>query len=133
MVKVSSISSEVGLATRTTEKPAPNREKPAPNSAESASVASAKRSQKVEWPETIGINFEVSEKTLQQLKPLINGFGLGLEFSQDPQTGQRIITVYDLKTGAVIRQIPPKEILAILRRVQHNQALSAGLFVSRRL
>jgi uncharacterized FlaG/YvyC family protein len=122
-VKVSSISTEVGLATRTTEKPTPKH----------SENAGTNGSHKIEWPETIGVNIEVSEKTLQEFKPLVNGLGLGIAFSEDPETGQRVITVYDLKTGAVIRQMPPKEILAVLRQVQHNNALLAGLFLSRRL
>jgi flagellar protein FlaG len=122
-VKVSSISTEVGLATRATEKPTPKHSENAGTSG----------SQKIEWPETIGVNIEVSEKTLQKFKPLVNGLGLGLQFSKDPETGQRVITVYDQKTGKVIRQIPPEELLAVLRQIQYNNALSAGLLFSRRL
>jgi flagellar protein FlaG len=125
-VKVSSISSEVGLAPRTTAKPTPkNADKPF--------LASAKVSAVIDWPDTVGVNFQISEKTFQEFKPLVNGLGLGLNFSIDRETGQRVITVYDLKTGAVIRQIPPEELLAVLRQVQRNNALSAGLFISRRL
>jgi flagellar protein FlaG len=61
--------------------------------------------------------------------PVINGYGLGLAFSSDDVTGQQIITVYDLETGEVVRQIPPKEVVAFLRQFHQSK----GLIVSRRL
>jgi uncharacterized FlaG/YvyC family protein len=125
-VKVSSISSEVGLAPGNTDKPTSKR-------ADKQAVAGAKVAPLIKWPTTIGVNLEITEKTLQEFKPLVNGLGLGVKFSKDPETGRRIITVYDQKTGAVIRQMPPEEIMAILRQVQRNNALSAGLFLSRKL
>ena len=42
-----------------------------------------------------------------------------LEFSVDEDSGRTIITVVDRETKQVIRQIPPKEILAIAKRIDH--------------
>lgn len=78
----------------------------------------------------------VSERLSPEVKespkvsaPVVNGYGLGLAFSLDDVTGQQIITVYDLESGEVVRQIPPKEVVAFLRQFQQSK----GLFVSRRL
>src|SRR4051812_43450018 len=47
----------------------------------------------------------------------INLLGSGLEFSQDQETGLTIIKMYDRETGKLVRQLPPKETLAFLRRL----------------
>ena len=60
---------------------------------------------------------------------LVNGLGLGLKFSLDKETDTRVIEVIDLKSGEVVRQIPPKEVLNFLREVRDSK----GVFVSRRL
>ena len=60
---------------------------------------------------------------------VINGLGIGLKFSVDKATNTQIIEVIDLKSGEVVRQIPPKEMLNLLREVR----VSKGLFFSRRL
>jgi len=78
-------------------------------------------------------NSEAIEHVLKGLQPVINGLGLSLKFSQDKETGRRIILVYDLETGEVVRQIPPKEVVAFLRQFKATQGLSAGLIISRRI
>ena len=60
---------------------------------------------------------------------VVNGLGLGLKFSLDKETDTRVIEVIDLKSGEVVRQIPPKEVLNFLREVRDSK----GVFVSRRL
>jgi uncharacterized FlaG/YvyC family protein len=125
-MKLDPISSEVGLATRTSEKP--TLKKPV-----AASTQNATPSPKTNGPGTIGINAGTAAKSLQDLTPLVNGLGLGLEFSTDPETGQKVIKVLDLKTGATIRQIPPQEVLAFLRQIQNNKTLASGVLVSRHL
>ena len=125
-MKLDPILSDVGFATQTIEKPA--LKKPV-----TASTQDATRSLKIRWPQTIGINPEITAKSLQDLKPVVNGLGLGLEFSTDPETGQKVIKVLDLKTGAIIRQIPPEEMLAFLRQIQNNKMLAPGVLVSRHL
>lgn len=62
-------------------------------------------------------------------EPVVNGLGLGLEFSIDRETGVRIIKVLDVESGEVVRQIPPDEVLAFLRHFDKTK----GIFLSRRL
>jgi uncharacterized FlaG/YvyC family protein len=60
---------------------------------------------------------------------VINGLGVGLKFSVDKETNTHVIQVVDLKTGEVIRQIPPKEVVSFLRAA----GLDKGVLFSRRL
>ena len=94
---------------------------------------SSRPSHNLGWTEIISANPQVVETTLDDFKQLVNGLGLKLDFSKDPETGQTVITVFDSHTGEIIRQIPPQELQAILRNVRSNKALSSGLFVSRHL
>jgi uncharacterized FlaG/YvyC family protein len=43
------------------------------------------------------------------LDKFLRGVSRGLEFHKDPGTGTIVVSVRDLTTGAVIRQIPPVE------------------------
>lgn len=61
--------------------------------------------------------------------PIVNGLGLGLEFSVDEATGQNIIRVLDIKSGKIVRQIPSDEVLAFIKRIKETK----GIIVSRRL
>lgn len=61
---------------------------------------------------------EATANTAQISRPVINGFGLSVEFSTDRETGE------------VIRQLPPKELVAFLRQFQKNGELSTGLLLS---
>ncbi len=60
----------------------------------------------------------------------VNLLGSGLEFSQDHETGLTIIKMYDRETGQLVRQLPPEETLAFLRRLAENQK---GVLVSKKL
>jgi len=53
--------------------------------------------------------------------PIINGVGIGLKFSVDAETGTRIITVIDLETGKIVRQIPSEETVDFLRRLEDRK------------
>jgi hypothetical protein len=57
------------------------------------------------------------------VRPVVNGLGLGLEFSVDKDTGVTIIKVLDVETGKVIRQIPPEEVVAFMRQFEKNGPL----------
>jgi len=86
-----------------------------------------------EAPAPVAVNSEAAANAVRELQPVINGLGLGLEFSTDGETGARIIRVYDLETGEVIRQIPPDEVLDFMRQFRKHAGLTAGLLFSRRL
>jgi len=86
-----------------------------------------------ESPAPMEVNSEAAASAVQELQPVINGLGLGLEFSTDGETGATVIRVYDLETGEVVRQIPPQEVLDFVHQFRKNAGLSAGLLFSRRL
>ncbi len=56
-------------------------------------------------------------------RAIVNGQGVGLEFSVDKDTGVTIIKVLDVETGEVIRQIPPEEVLAFMKEFEKNGPL----------
>lgn len=62
-------------------------------------------------------------------KAIVNGLGLSLSFTVDQETGRSIISVIDIETGEVVRQIPPEEVLNFLKQYQEQN----GLLLSRRL
>ena len=74
-------------------------------------------------------NSEASKQPHNSSQPIVNGYGLGLEFSMDDVTGHRVVKIYDLDSGEVVRQIPPEEVLAFMRQLQEVK----GLLISRRL
>ena len=81
-------------------------------------------------PAALSPNQSTGPDTDQTTVPLVvNGVGLGLKFSVDKDTATQVIEVIDLKSGDVVRQIPPKEVLNFLREVRGGK----GVFVSRRL
>jgi flagellar protein FlaG len=62
------------------------------------------------------------------VEPIVNGYGLGLKFFLDRDTGIRVIQVVDSESGDVIRQIPPDEVVNFMRNFQDSK----GHFVSSR-
>jgi flagellar protein FlaG len=71
----------------------------------------------------------VTEFATASQKLVVNGFGLGLRFAIDEPTGRCIISVIDIESGEVIRQIPPEDAIEFL----HRFGAQKGLFFSRRL
>ena len=70
-----------------------------------------------------------SQDTQRPPQPVVNGTELSLDFSVDKDTHTQVIKVIDRKSGNVVRQIPPEEVLNFLRQFQKSR----GLFVSRRI
>jgi flagellar protein FlaG len=68
------------------------------------------------------------DSTKDPVRPVVNGLGMELEFSVDKDAKVTIIKVVDSETGEVVRQIPPEELVALMRQFDGK-----GLFVSRRL
>ncbi len=63
------------------------------------------------------------DSTRRPVRPVVNGLGMGLEFSVDKDTGVTIIKVLDVETGEVVRQIPPEEVVAFMRQFEKNGPL----------
>lgn len=56
-----------------------------------------------------------------QVTPVVNGLGLGLRFSTDQVTGKPVITVIDVESGKVVRQIPSEEVLDFMRQFESTK------------
>ena len=116
-MNVASISPEIGLT--------PYRA-PAKTAAERAAPL---RSERPAPPESVRLGPTGHWDNPHAPQPVVNGSGLGLEFSVDEDTHTRVIKVIDRKSGDVVRQIPPEEVINFLRQFQKSK----GLFISLRL
>ncbi len=66
------------------------------------------------------------ESVVAQMKDYVQNVKRDLEFTIDEESGRTIITVKDSETDEVIRQIPPEELLHVVKALQENKA---SLFV----
>jgi uncharacterized FlaG/YvyC family protein len=57
------------------------------------------------------------EETVGKLSDFVQSIQRSLEFSVDEESGRTVVKVMDTKTDEVIRQIPPEEVLRILRNI----------------
>ena len=74
---------------------------------------------------------EVSETVMKaavtRLNDYVQNVQRNLEFSVDEVTGCTVITVLDAQTDEVIRQIPAKEMLAVMQDLASREAGAAAL------
>ncbi len=63
---------------------------------------------------------------VKEMKDYVQNIERNLEFSVDEESGRTIITVTDPETDEIIRQIPPEDLLYMVKALQEN---SASLFV----
>jgi len=63
---------------------------------------------------------------VKEMKDYVQNIQRDLEFTVDEESGRTIITVIDSETDEVIRQIPPEDLLYMVKALQEN---SANLFV----
>lgn len=115
-MNISSISTEIGLTL---------------NRAAAKTIPARSSSENSEHPpaEAIGLGQNNPPDTENAPQPVVNGAELSLDFSVDKETHTQVIKVIDRKSGDVIRQIPPEEVLNFLRQFQKSK----GLFFSRRI
>jgi flagellar protein FlaG len=132
-MKVNSIFSEIGFTFHSgasAKQAASNKDHPAREKA-----AAGKSPERTESALAATLREEAADKSQdagrsqRASQPIVNGFGLGLEFSRDQDTGATVIKVVNLESGDVIRQIPPDEVLAFLRHFEESK----GVFLSLRL
>ena len=116
-MNIGSISNEIGLTL--------NHTAPQPKSAESSSG----KSEHSAPLESVKAGQSDSQDLQHAPQPVVNGQELGLEFSIDKDTHTQVIKVIDRKSGDVVRQIPPEEVLNFLRQFEKFK----GLIVSRRI
>jgi flagellar protein FlaG len=109
-MKISSISQEVVL-------PA-NVQGPVRNSGDGKSTREV--SKRLEQSR-LAIRDRLSQEAKPPVEPIVNGYGLGLRFYLDRDTGIRVIQVIDAESGDVIRQIPPDEVVNFMRHFEDSK------------
>jgi flagellar protein FlaG len=64
------------------------------------------------------INENEVKKIVNEVNSMIEQFSGKVSFSYDPETNQIAIQVIDKETGEVIRQIPPKEMMTLMEKME---------------
>jgi len=100
------------------------RQKIAEKSADSVDAAAEAAEQRDK------MNQEQREKMMEQMKDFVSSINKGLSFRVDEETGRDVVTIYEASTGDVIRQIPEKEMLEVLRRLAQEQDRHSGLVMT---
>lgn len=57
------------------------------------------------------------EMLVERLDTFVSTFNKGLSFRLDGESGRNIITVYEVSSGDIIRQIPEKEMLELAQQL----------------
>ncbi|GAL14769.1 hypothetical protein JCM19233_5781 [Vibrio astriarenae] len=53
-------------------------------------------------------------------------------FKKDEDAGREVVSIFDVDTGELIRQIPDEELLEVLRRLrQQSSGQSTGLLIDK--
>ncbi|MGF1680417.1 flagellar protein FlaG [Photobacterium minamisatsumaniensis] len=72
---------------------------------------------------------EELEKVVERIEEFVGStLNKGLAFRIDEESGKNIVTIYDKRTGDVVRQIPDEELLVLSRRLATN---SGGLVTTK--
>ncbi len=58
------------------------------------------------------------KKTVEELSQYVEKFSTHISFSIDPEREEPMILVKDKESGKVIRQIPPKEVVELRKRME---------------
>lgn len=75
------------------------------------------------------VNEEQRAKIVERMNDFVNSINKGLAFRVDEESGREVVTIYEAKTGDIIRQIPEEEMLEVLRRLAKEQNHKSGLLV----
>jgi flagellar protein FlaG len=76
------------------------------------------------------------EALAEQLREYVETHQRALNFSVDEESGRMVIKVIDAETEEVVRQIPPKEALALAKMLKEHLddvALAAGLLLEEKV
>jgi flagellar protein FlaG len=76
------------------------------------------------------LNDEQRAKMVEMMDDFVTSFNKGLSFRVDQESGRDVVTIYEAKTGDVIRQIPEEEMLEVLRRLARDKDHKSGLLTA---
>ncbi|UTV27036.1 flagellar protein FlaG [Photobacterium atrarenae] len=72
---------------------------------------------------------EQLEKVVARIEEFVGTtLNKGLAFRIDEESGKNVVTIYDKRTGEVVRQIPDEEMLSLSRQLAHH---SGGLVTTK--
>ncbi|WP_264876978.1 flagellar protein FlaG [Vibrio agarivorans] len=72
------------------------------------------------------------EKVVEQLNEFISSMNKSIVFKKDEDAGREVVSIFDVDTGELIRQIPDEELLEVLRRLrQQSSGQSTGLLIDK--
>jgi len=78
------------------------------------------------------INEQERERVVEHLNEFMSSINKNLSFRTDEESGQNIVSIFDVDTGELIRQIPDEELLEVLRRLRHqSSSYSSGLLIDK--
>lgn len=97
------------------------------NAEEEIKVAEEIAQQKIE--EQKELTKEEFVKVAQQLQEFVESLGRNVRFSVDKDSGRDVISVVEVNTGELIRQIPSEEVLKLASRISK----AAGLIVQEKV
>ncbi|PKF51727.1 flagellar protein FlaG [Enterovibrio nigricans] len=70
------------------------------------------------------IQQEQLEVLVERLDEFVSTFNKGLSFRLDEESGRNVVTVYEMSSGDIIRQIPEKEMLELAQQLSlHSRGL----------
>lgn len=87
-------------------------------------VTGAMDSRRAGRPEQSELSSEELNEAVSELNELAQSIRRELRFSVDDNSGRAVIEVYDANTEELIRQIPPEQVLNVLR---HLKEFDSGL------
>ncbi len=89
-----------------------------------ATVAEPAEPRRTGGPEQSELSGEELNDAVSELNELAQSIRRELRFSLDDDSGRAVIEVYDVTTEELIRQIPPEQVLNVLR---HLKEFDSGL------
>lgn len=89
-----------------------------------AAVAESADPRRTERPQQSELSGEELDEAVSELNELAQSIRRELRFSLDDDSGRAVIEVYDANTEELIRQIPPEQVLNVLR---HLKEFDSGL------
>jgi flagellar protein FlaG len=102
---------------------------PGPASAEPEQVDPASAKFKLQAPEKVDLGFSAKEmreniqEAIDRLNQQLKANGRDLSFQMDEEINRPIITVRNIETGEVVRQIPSEEIVRMAHSIEEGKGL----------
>lgn len=99
-------------------------QQPSPEAMEKMQQRRVEQTQRL--AETQELQREQLERLVERLDEFMSTFNKGLAFRLDEETGRSVVTVYEMSSGDIIRQIPEKEMLELAQQLSlHARGLVA--------